>query len=88
MRNPADGGGAALLLPAELKVCARRSWGREGRLLPRGVSRGPSALRCRGNRRSGGGRRALTTAGFAGAQGWEGGAAAPRNRTPGWEAGG
>lgn len=54
VRSPADAGGAAPLLRAELKVCARRSWGREGRLLPRGVSRGPSALRCRGGGGTGG----------------------------------
>lgn len=36
MRNPADAGGAAPLLPAELKVCARRSWGREGSAASRG----------------------------------------------------
>lgn len=55
VRSPADAGGAAPLLRAELKVCARRSWGREGRLLPRGVSRGPSALRCRGGGTGGAG---------------------------------
>lgn len=47
-RIPAGARAVAPSLPAELKVCARRSWGREGRRLPSGARRGWRALRSRG----------------------------------------
>lgn len=78
---------AASSLPAELKVCARRSWGGRAGACLAGFRGDRERCGVGGQAEQGWRERTVMTAGFGGAEVWEGGAVAPKNCTPGLEAG-